>query len=213
MGINIYDPKGFRLPYHPESNWRNISSPQEVLPYPEKNRDQKQEKEEQKLSGLAIDILEKSKKQKSKVQLAKKEDGLLYAYQIMKKPVVTLTADTSMHDAWKLIRDHRFRHVPVVNKEGRLIGILSDRTLLREASIFEKSLEYDFEKVAVKDIMTQPVLTAHPHTEISYIAKIFINERIGAMPVIDDDHKILGILTRTDILRTIVKIDLFEMRI
>jgi acetoin utilization protein AcuB len=131
----------------------------------------------------------------------------------MKKPVITLSPGTPLPEAWDLIQERRFRHVPVVNKEGKLIGILSDRSILKEVAPFNKRKNHKFEEVTVEDIMSQPVLTAHPNTDINFIAKIFINERIGAMPVIDEDHKILGIITRSDILRTIVKVDLLEIRI
>ncbi len=212
MGLNIYDPKGFRTPYHPESNWRSIPRAEEAQPYAKSKKKDEREEEERKTSDFATDLIVKSKKE-PRPPVPSRKDETIFASQIMRKPVLTLSENATLRQAWDLIQKRRFRHVPVVNASGRLVGILSDRAILREAAPFDKPAGYDFEQVKVKDVMSQPVLTAHPNTEISFIAKIFINEKIGAMPVIDQDHNILGIITRSDILRTLVKIDIFEMRI
>ena len=128
------------------------------------------------------------------------------ASQILESPVVSLTPDASVAEAWEIFRDRRFRHVPVVNVTGRIVGILSDRDLLRETGRAALSRQADsaFSETRVEQVMTTEVLTAHPDTPIREIARVFFEERIGAAPIVDDRDELVGIITRSDILRTIM---------
>ncbi len=126
----------------------------------------------------------------------------LVAKQIMSSPVLTLSIDATFEKAWKLIVDYRFRHVPIATEGDKLFGILSDRDLLREAALItQDGLR---EEKNIRNIIKTNVLTASPDTEIKKIAQLFFDERIGSMPIIDEDGILLGIITRSDILRTIV---------
>ena len=120
--------------------------------------------------------------------------------QIMSSPVRTLTPELPISEARNFIETHRFRHVPIVDGNGKLVGILSDRDILSED-----------DTRLVKDVMTTNVLTAVPETEIRNIARVFFQERIGAMPVVSADGGLVGILTRSDILRTVVNTVPFEI--
>ncbi|MCB0353692.1 MAG: CBS domain-containing protein [Bdellovibrionales bacterium] len=116
------------------------------------------------------------------------------AQQIMSSPVVTVQADRPLTAAKKIFQSQRFRHLPVVSSEGRLVGILSDRD----------ALSAPMSAGRISEVMTKGVLTARPEAEIREMAKIMIEERIGAMPIVDETHQLVGILTRTDILRTVM---------
>lgn len=134
------------------------------------------------------------------------------ASQIMSSPVETLGPDSLLEEAWELIGINRFRHVPVVDHDGRVVGIVSDRDLLKYASEIRSDDEaiLDMKNSHLKDVITPYVLTATPETEIREIARIMIDERIGSMPVVDSDLKLVGIITRSDILKIIVNIVPFE---
>lgn len=118
------------------------------------------------------------------------------AHQIMSQPVETLTPDTPLTDAWALVRRRRFRHVPVVNEEGQVTGILSDRDLLEESGrIAEEAANLaraPQSRQTVGDLATTRVLTAHPDTQIRDIARVMFEERIGAMPVVEESGKLTG---------------------
>jgi acetoin utilization protein AcuB len=135
----------------------------------------------------------------------KREQAIL-AKQILSSPVITLSPDASLVEAGELFRNKRFRHIPVLDQSGKLIGIVSDRDMLRE-SVKIRQLSHggkDFPEPGVKNVMTTPVLTAQADTEIRAIARVLFEERIGAMPLMDDEGRLVGILTRSDILRTIM---------
>lgn len=120
----------------------------------------------------------------------------LIARDLMTSPVTTISPKAQVGEAHKLFSKHRFRHLPVSSDGQRLEGILSDRDIL--------SAESKGMGRAVSEIMHRQVLVASPDTDIRTIAGIFFEERIGAMPIVDEQADLVGILTRTDILRALM---------
>ena len=126
----------------------------------------------------------------------------------MASPVVTLPRKPPMAEAWELIRAKRFRHIPILSREKELIGIISDRDLLREAgsicSTVHRQDKTGQEQMTIQGMIKRKVLTASPDTGIREIARILFEERIGSMPIVDDNGSLVGMITRSDILRTLV---------
>jgi len=118
----------------------------------------------------------------------------IYAQQIMTSPVRVLVENQLVAEAYKLFNSRPFHHLPIVNEQNKLCGIVSDRDLVRA----------DPAKTIIRDIMTRRVITASANTEIKLIAEVMVQLRFGAMPVVDESSSVLGIVTRTDILRTVV---------
>lgn len=92
--------------------------------------------------------------------------------------------------------------MPITSKAGVLTGILSDRNLL--------NLNLNHSE-AVKSIATPEVITALPTTEIREIAKLMFEERIGSVPIVSVKGALVGIITRSDILRTVINKVPFEL--
>lgn len=138
----------------------------------------------------------------------KEREQVAYASQIMTAPVISLTPETSLADAWKLIYERRFRHIPIISHEQKLIGIISDRDLLSEAAglckIIPHSVNEAQKQTTIQGLIKRKVLTASPDTEIRDIARIMFEEHIGSMPIIDEKGHLAGIITRSDILRTLI---------
>ncbi|MCB0324240.1 MAG: CBS domain-containing protein [Bdellovibrionales bacterium] len=128
--------------------------------------------------------------------------------QIMTSPVLSMRRGTTMHDAFAFIRQHRLRHVPVMH-DNKLVGVVSERDLLREASRQNENF-LDWVSGAesrgrrLEEFMTTKLLTGLPSTLIRDAARAMITERIGCLPVLDEKQRLVGILTRTDVLRAIV---------
>ena len=120
----------------------------------------------------------------------------LVAGDLMSRPVQTVPEDASLSSARALIRLRRFRHLPVVSPHGVPVGMLSDRDLLAEPPA---------NALLVRDIMTRDVLSATPTTQLRDIAQVMVAERIGALPVVDEDRVLVGIVTTSDILAAIVR--------
>jgi acetoin utilization protein AcuB len=122
---------------------------------------------------------------------------LLLARDIMTGNLVTLSPQASLVDAWDLICKKRFRHIPVVSGEGKLVGIISDRDLLLRAALAEASGEQ--RSSTVSDIMKTKILTASPFADIRHIARVLFEHRVGAMPIVDEQERLSGLITRVTI--------------
>lgn len=127
-------------------------------------------------------------------QHPQKRTPALLASQIMTSEIVSVSPEDPTRKAWRIFRERRFRHLPVVSSEGKLVGIVSDRDFLLNDPSEDK----------VSRLMISDVLCAHPDTEIRLIADVMFKERIGALPIVDENEQVVGMLTRTDILRTVV---------
>lgn len=125
------------------------------------------------------------------------------AEQIMSAPVVSIKPDTRLQEVRRIVKERRFRHIPVVADNGWICGIVSDRDLLALPGT-DGADESPGTGVAA-DIMIKKVLTATPDTNIREIARVLFEERIGCMPIVDEDKQVVGIITRSDILRALIK--------
>lgn len=137
----------------------------------------------------------------------KQRTPAVLAEQIMSTPVMTLTPDAPLSEAWKVLREKKVHHVPVVSGEGHAVGILSDRDLLRgrpNAARRDARVDTADPPTLVRHLMSNILLTATPDTEIREIARVIVDERIGCLPILDPSRRLQGILTSTDILRCVV---------
>lgn len=121
------------------------------------------------------------------------------AGEIMTAPVVTLSEKTPLEAARRLFRENSFRHVPIVDTAGQLVGILSERDTLRHAA--ERRGD---DGATVARLMVDRVVTATPGTRIREVARVMYEQRLGALPVVTEDGTVRGIITRGDILRTLI---------
>lgn len=124
---------------------------------------------------------------------------------IMNRDVVTLTEDATIQEAIDALNKHRIRHIPIVDDEQRVIGIVTDRDI-RDAgpSILDKDHQVDLEQ-PLSLIMNRHVITAHPLDFVEEISSDFYEHHIGCLPIVEDD-KLVGIVTETDILHTLVQL-------
>ena len=203
MTFYVYDPEGHKTPYLPGEDWHSVKR-KDLGDGIEKFRKEKNQVDSQEgKKGLPSIFDREYNADKEK----NKEGNRLVASQIMTQNPKTLSPRNTLNQAWKVIDKYHFRHVPIVSKKtGRLVGIISDRLLTHEMLDHGERVTHKRDRRHIKDIMIRNVLTASPNTSISEIARIFVEERIGSMPVLNEQGKIVGILTRSDILRTLVTV-------
>ncbi len=130
----------------------------------------------------------------------------LLAQDIMSAPVQSLPPEATLRTAWTLMKMKGFRHIPIVNSEGILTGIISDRDLTKFAGNLEQSPGASSQRHQfVQEVMTTKVVTATPTTEMTEIARVMLIEHISSLPIIDGANRPVGILTVSDILRAIMR--------
>jgi len=138
---------------------------------------------------------------------------MLVGERMTKRPI-TVSEETSLPEALELMRQEKIRRLPVLDKHGKLVGIVTELDLLRASpspattlSIYE--IPYLISKVKMRDIMTRQVITVTEDTPIEEAARIMADRKIGGLPVMRDD-KLVGIITETDIFK--VMLELFGAR-
>lgn len=129
----------------------------------------------------------------------------------MTRPAIVVHPETPFQDALRLMREGRFRRLPVVDRRGQLVGIISERDLLHAApspatslSIWE--INYLLWQLRVQQIMTTRVLTVGPDEPIVVAARMMVDNRIGGLPVVDETGAVVGVITETDIFRAFVEV-------
>ncbi len=124
----------------------------------------------------------------------------------MTREVQTLGEEQSLREALGLQQRHKIRHIPVV-ADGRIVGILTDRDLKRASpsllsGIDQKQYDELLETIRVGQIMTRNPHTVTPATPLKDVAKILIDRKFGALPVIEK-NLLVGIITENDLLRAL----------
>jgi len=112
---------------------------------------------------------------------------------------VTVRRDTDYKAALQVMHDRALHHVPVVDPEGRLVGIVAERDLLLAA------LRYLQAKIEVGEVMHRDPVTTRPEASIAAAAALMVAHHIGGLPVVDDRKEVVGVITETDIFRAFVE--------
>ena len=127
----------------------------------------------------------------------------------MSRNPVTITPDIPITDALRLMRDRQVRRLPVLDPEGKVIGIVSEKDLLYASpspatslSIYE--MHYLLSRLRVQELMTTDVITVTPDTLLEEAARIMVDHKIGGLPV-TEGRKLLGIITQTDIFEVLLE--------
>ncbi|MCC6168095.1 MAG: CBS domain-containing protein [Caldilineaceae bacterium] len=128
----------------------------------------------------------------------------------MSAPATTVTPDTPFQEALRLMREHKFRRLPVVNAEQKLAGIVSERDLLHAApspatSLSVWEMNYLLSKLKVEQLMAPRVLTVSPDTPLEEAARLMVEHKIGGLPVVDAQRRVVGVITETDIFKALVE--------
>jgi len=127
----------------------------------------------------------------------------------MSHPVITIRPDMPIVDALNMMKREHIRRTPVI-KDGKLVGIVSDKDLLNASpspatSLSVWEMNYLLSKVTVKDVMTKEVLTVTEDTPIEEAARTMADNKIGGLPVMRNDH-VVGIITETDLFKIFLEL-------
>lgn len=135
----------------------------------------------------------------------------MYVKDIMVTSITTTSKDTSVSKALDIMQSNNFHRLPVVDDNNYLIGLLTESIIAKNTpndasslSIYE--LNYLLNKLKVEDVMIKDVHTIHPDSLLEEAAVKLRSHDIGCLPVVDDDNKLIGIITQNDIFDAFVDI-------
>jgi acetoin utilization protein AcuB len=128
--------------------------------------------------------------------------------ELMSGAPITVSPDTPVFDARQTMVKERIRHL-LVTEAGRLVGIITDRDIRlnlpsQATSLSMWEVNYLLAKLTVSKVMTKSVIIVGPDQEAADAARLMLEHKIGALPVLDGEH-VLGILTETDVLRAFAR--------
>ena len=129
--------------------------------------------------------------------------------KIMTTPVVTITSGALLADAWQLMDSHRLQHLAVINPRGQLMGILTERDLLRRHSLLPHAGPHNPRQNIDGGYSTQ-LIVATADTLVRQVALIMHERQISCVPIVDGDGFPQGIITRSDLLPLIINDRKFE---
>lgn len=141
---------------------------------------------------------------------------------IMCKKVVTVSPDTSIKEVSKIVFSKKIQALPVVDKNGKMLGIVAESDILARLYPSQKEFVEDFVnasnfddmedgmkgvlKLSVKDIMNRSAVLAYPDDPLMKAASKMMVRRVGRLPVIDPETgKLLGVISKGDVIRAIIK--------
>ncbi len=136
----------------------------------------------------------------------------MFVIESMKTDLVAVNPSTKLADAQELMHKGNFRHLPVVDEEKKLVGIITDRdmrdaypsSLLDEAT-YQQTLEKVMQH-SVGEVMTRDPLTIAPYYTLQDTLLMMGKKKVGALPVVDDEGRLKGIMSTRDMLRAFVNI-------
>jgi acetoin utilization protein AcuB len=123
---------------------------------------------------------------------------------------VTIKDDTSLDDALRIMRENKVRRLPILDKKGKLVGIVSEKDLLYASPSPATSLSVWeihglLARIKIKELMTKNVITVCEDCPIEEAARVMVDNKIGGLPVMRGDQ-LVGIITETDLFKVFLEL-------
>ncbi len=136
----------------------------------------------------------------------------MFVIERMATDLITIGPDLTIGEAKKVMSENSIRHLPVIDDEGLLIGIVTDRDMrdampstLKKKADYEKTLAI-IKNYKIQDIMTRDLLTIYPYYTIQDTLLVIQKKKVGALPVVDEEGRLKGILSTRDLLTAFVNV-------
>lgn len=168
-----------------------------------------------------VDITEEDLKTIYSIALRHAQERLarkVLVRDVMTEKAISVRKYDDIHEAARLLSENRVSGLPVVDAENIVTGVVTEADILSTAGLKEGHSFRDILRHIlgeplpgrrrghiVGDIMTSPAITTRPEAEISEVAKILDEKRIKRLPVVDDGNRLIGIISRADIVRAMKK--------
>lgn len=145
--------------------------------------------------------------------------------EVMKREVATVHPDGPITEVVELLLDKDFTAVPVVDEQGKVVGMVSDSDLLTRGGMnltisLKRATDLDYVRELhdsledpnrkVSEVMTREVVTISPDVILGRAARLMVEKHLKRLPVVDSEGKLVGILGRLDVLNTIAAVHLPE---
>ena len=130
--------------------------------------------------------------------------------RMMKKNPITTTAETSIVDVADILKENHIHRLPVLDKKGKLIGVITEKDILHASpspvsslSVYE--MPYMLSRLKVSNLMTKDVRTIDPDTTVEEAAKIMVDDDLSCLHVIEGE-KLVGIVSKSDMFKVLYEL-------
>ena len=117
----------------------------------------------------------------------------------MSAPATTVRADADYRVAFDVMRERGIHHLPVVDPNGHLVGIVAQRDMLVAATRHHNA------PVEMAEVMRRPVVSTKPDLQVVEAARLMMSQKIGCLPVVDAEMNVLGVITESDLFEVFVR--------
>ncbi len=128
-------------------------------------------------------------------------DALTPVKEIMTKDVIALHLDDTLRLVDKTFDKHHFHHIPILDSKGKVAGMISKEDILRLISVRQEFTDKEFGRIKVRDFMSDKLVLITPEDSIGLAADMFITNHFHALPVVDEDDNLQGIVTTHDLIK------------
>ena len=133
---------------------------------------------------------------------------------VMTTQVVTVRPQARVKEAIELLDDHQITAMPVVDGEGRLVGVVSEADVLRDALLPDRrtheipvKAEGRTTSLTVNDVMTHLPMSVTTDADLAVAATVLVDTAIKSLPVVDDEGRVVGMVSRRDVIAVLAKRD------
>lgn len=138
----------------------------------------------------------------------------MFVQDVMTREPTTVTRGTSIKRAAEVLVEHQISSLPVLDERGCLCGVVSEADLIRDAFVPDARghmLPGEYGErptpACVEDVMTPHAITAHESSDIADVADVMTSSGVKCLPVIDDDRRLVGVVSRSDLVKVRARAD------
>ena len=153
------------------------------------------------------------------MQAWRRRSGQTRCAEVMSASPVAVSFGTPLHEAWALLREHRVKSLPVIDRAQRLVGIVTLADFMREAHVDAHAnwpqrlralirptlTTHSSKPETVGQIMTRQVRVVSQERPIGDLLPLFATTGHHHVPVIDAEHRLVGIITQSDVVRALAR--------
>ncbi|KZY32465.1 MULTISPECIES: HPP family protein [unclassified Oleiphilus] len=199
----VYSPSG-RAFAGPLEKLRKVEKPANTSTIPSLNYTEVElEENEQARSSYDVPVKAISEYQ-NLLKKNSQQEAVYHAYQVMSQPVVSVQLSDTWGYVLELFEQVHYQVVPVLDNKGQLVSVISRQQiyakLLSQSSV---QMGRDTSLSSVIQTRGKSVVSADPVTDVRRVAKALVMYSLDAIPIVDAEHRLVGIVSRTDILRCV----------
>ena len=181
-----------------------------------KNVEESQAIEFKPQEGFIEDFTKHNKQNENALNSYKKmanidtSDIVFHVKDIMTKDCIYIDSKSTIQDAYDVLKEHKIGQIPIVSFGKKIMGIIDKKMILNllmddlenSKNILEKKLE---------DLYLEQLITADPQTDIRKVAKVMIDFKLHAVPIVEENDILIGIVSKTDIIKAVSHIPQFQL--